>query len=142
MQFSDFAVMNIVMIYDSVHNTVLMQDRTKIWKGGAFPGGHLEIGESIYNSCIREVKEETGLTISNLIPCGLVHWSKKNGRQEFIYLYRTGTFQASSQCNEGENKWVHINDLTGQQPGWFREQLPIFFTNTTPSFHIFMTKDR
>lgn len=37
MQFSDFAVMNIVMIYDSVHNTVLMQDRTKIWKGGAFP---------------------------------------------------------------------------------------------------------
>ena len=45
MQFSDFAVMNIVMIYDSVHNTVLMQDRTKIWKGGAFPGGHLEIGE-------------------------------------------------------------------------------------------------
>ncbi len=130
MQFSDVAVMNIVMIYDPINNTVLMQDRTKIWKGGAFPGGHLEIGESIYNSCIREVKEETGLTVSDLIPCGLVHWSKKNGRQEFIYFYRTGTFSGELlQCDEGENKWISIDDLTNQHlSGWFREQLPIFFT--------------
>jgi len=55
MQFPDIAVMNIVMIYDLVNNTVLLQDRKTIWKGCAFPGGHLEIGESIYNSCIREV---------------------------------------------------------------------------------------
>jgi 8-oxo-dGTP diphosphatase len=130
MQFPDIAVMNIVMIYNPLNNTVLMQDRTKKWKGGAFPGGHLEIGESIYNSCIREVREETGLDVSNLIPCGFVHWSKKNGRQELIYLYRTGTFSGELlQCDEGENKWIPINDLITQQlSGWFREQLPIFFT--------------
>jgi 8-oxo-dGTP diphosphatase len=132
MQFPDVTVMNIIMIYDQVNNAVLMQDRTKVWKGGAFPGGHLEIGESIYNSCIREVREETGLEISNLIPCGLVHWSKKGGRQEFIYFYRTGTFSGELlQCDEGENKWISIGDLTSQQlSGWFREQLPIFFTKS------------
>ena len=130
MQFQDVAVMNIVMIYDSINNAVLMQNRTKKWTGGAFPGGHLEIGESVYDSCIREVREETGLTVSDLIPCGLVHWSKKSGRQEFIYLYRTGNFTGElSQCDEGENRWISVDELPKQQlSGWFREQLPIFFT--------------
>jgi 8-oxo-dGTP diphosphatase len=130
MQFPDTAVMNIVMIYDLADNTVLLQDRTKIWEGGAFPGGHLEIGESIYNSCIREIREETGLTVSDLIPAGLVHRSKENGNQEFIYFYRTGKFSGELRhCDEGENIWVPVNELTNQPlTEWFREQLPLFFT--------------
>ena len=61
---------NMCMIYDGEGN-ILVQDRIKSWCGIAFPGGHLELKESIVESVIREVKEETGLDISNLELCGI-----------------------------------------------------------------------
>ena len=51
-----------------VHNedAYLLQDRVKEdWKGYTLPGGHIEIGESIVDAVVREMKEETGLTILN-----------------------------------------------------------------------------
>lgn len=38
--------------------------------GLTFPGGHIEKGESFVDSVIREVYEETGLTIENPRICG------------------------------------------------------------------------
>ncbi|EKA00984.1 MutT/nudix family protein, partial [Streptococcus sp. GMD6S] len=35
------------------------------WSGYAFPGGHVENGEAFAESVIREIYEETGLTIQN-----------------------------------------------------------------------------
>lgn len=57
------------MIYKD--NQILVQDRVKSWNGVAFPGGHVESRESIVDSTIREIKEETGLDISNLTLCGV-----------------------------------------------------------------------
>ncbi|WP_337926721.1 NUDIX domain-containing protein [Paenibacillus caui] len=47
---------NMCMIYDKTSGKVLVQDRIKSWKGISFPGGHIEDGESIVDSTIREIK--------------------------------------------------------------------------------------
>lgn len=129
MQFSEVRVMNVIMIYDMQNDTVLLQDRTKRFRGGSFPGGHLENGESVYDSCVREIKEETGLTIEALVPCGMVHWNKPDSVHEFIYCYRTSHFSGTlCQCNEGRNYWVKRTKLAEENlASWFRMQLPIFF---------------
>lgn len=58
------------MVYDGTK--VLLQDRVKAdWRGFTFPGGHVEKEESIVGAAIREVKEETGLTIINPTLCGI-----------------------------------------------------------------------
>ena len=61
---------NMCMICDGTR--VLVQDRKNPnWPGITFPGGHVEQGESFVDSVIREVKEETGLDVTDLRLCGI-----------------------------------------------------------------------
>ncbi len=67
---------NMCMVCDGTK--VLVQDRVKPdWRGIAFPGGHVEAGESVIGSVIREIKEETGLTIERPRLCGMKDWEKR-----------------------------------------------------------------
>ena len=86
---------------------VLVQDRTDSnWPGVAFPGGHVEKGESFTDAVIREVQEETGLTISSPRLCGIKDWCD-DGVRHVVLLYRaeqfTGTLRSS---DEGEVWWA------------------------------------
>ena len=88
---------------------VLVQDRTDPnWPGVAFPGGHVEKGESFTDSVIREVQEETGLTISSPRLCGIKDWCE-DGVRHVVLLYRaeqfTGTLRSS---DEGEVWWAEL----------------------------------
>ena len=54
---------NLCMIYDDAGNLLVQDRKDPQWPGITFPGGHVEPGESFVESVIREVYEETGLTI-------------------------------------------------------------------------------
>lgn len=103
---------NMCMIYDSQGN-VLVQNRTDPhWPGITFPGGHVEKGESFTDSVIREVFEETGLTISQLQLCGIKDWTTVDGVRYIVYLYKTNCFQGTlTSSAEGEVRWVSLKEL-------------------------------
>ena len=60
--------------------------RDSSYTGTTFPGGHVEQNEIFQKSMIREVLEETGLTIETPKLCGLYHWHK-GGVHYVITLY-------------------------------------------------------
>ncbi|HFI0358459.1 8-oxo-dGTP diphosphatase [Streptococcus sp. 2022WUSS135] len=103
---------NMCMITDG--QQVLVQDRkSKKWPGITFPGGHVEPNESIVSSVIREVKEETGLTVSNLELCGIQNWTDPiDDYRYLVFYYKTSHFSGSIQSSdEGEVFWIDREDL-------------------------------
>ncbi len=66
--------MNMCMISDNKGNVLALDKVDKNYSGTTFPGGHVEAGETFIESVIREVFEETGLTIKNPKLMGIYHW--------------------------------------------------------------------
>lgn len=93
---------------------VLVQNRKLKYPGISFPGGHVERNESILDCATREVKEETGLDVDELVPCGVVHWVHKNTDNRYMcFMYKTKSFAGTltEENREGINMWMDINEL-------------------------------
>lgn len=101
---------NICMICDG--NKVLVQNRKKKdWPGITFPGGHVEKGESFTDAVIREVKEETALTILSPQLCGIKDWYD-DGLRYVVLLYRAEHFFGTLlSSDEGEVWWEEIENV-------------------------------
>lgn len=123
---------NMCMIYDEKGN-VLVQDRVDPnWSGIAFPGGHVEKGESFTDAMIREVFEETGLTVSNLQMCGIQDWTRDDGIRHVILLYKTNQFEGEvSSSDEGEVRWVPFKNLSDMKLAESMETLIRLFCDDT-----------
>ena len=58
-------------------------------------------------SVIREVKEETGLTIKSPKLVGMKHWYTTDDERYLVFLYRTSDFEGDLRSTEeGEVRWV------------------------------------
>lgn len=103
---------NMCMIYDG--DKILVQDRKKQdWPGINFPGGHVKYNESIEESCIREIKEETGLDISNIECVGHFEWNVIDKKERHLaILYRTKDYSGElKSSSEGEMFWIDKKDI-------------------------------
>ncbi len=97
--------MNMCMVCDE--DKVLALDKVgKNYSGTTFPGGHVETGEIFADAVIREVYEETGLTICNPVLRGIYHWYR-DGYHNVGLLYRTETFSGELKSSEeGRVYWI------------------------------------
>ena len=79
-----------------------------------FPGGHVEKGEPFTDAVIREVFEETGLTVRSPRLCGVKDWTRDDGTRYMVLLYKTDKFSGELKSSEeGEVYWVHKDDFLG-----------------------------
>ena len=109
-------LVNMCMIYDRDKDKILILDKVKKygWEGLTFVGGHVEKGEVLYDSCVREVFEETGLNVKNLKLRGTVSWiDERNNKRELGFLYYTEDFSGEliKENIEGELFWMGIEEF-------------------------------
>ncbi len=91
---------------------ILLQERVADdWRGWALPGGHVEPGESVVASVIREIREETGLAIHDPRLVGIKQFPKNGGRY-LVFLFRARDFDGEPRnSEEGRVAWFTREDL-------------------------------
>lgn len=76
-----------------------------------FPGGHLEFGETVAECAQREVKEETGIHIRNLVQCGYTNDVFINADKHYVTLFIASDYDFGELTVEEPDKC--------EQWGWF-----------------------
>ena len=79
-------------------------------------GGHFEKGESPEDCLLREVKEETGLTLTSYQFRGIITFTfSSQGKEtdtEYMCLYTANGYEGELiSCSEGNLEWVNKKDV-------------------------------
>ena len=81
-------------------------------------GGKLEEGESPEDCLLREVREETGLTLTRYRYRGLVTFVSDQAPTEYMHLFTADGFTGSlKDCDEGVLEWLPRRKLL-ELPHW------------------------
>ena len=77
------------------------------------PGGHIELEETKTEAAIRETKEETGLTVSDLEERGILRFQFKDGLRMLGYVFFTSSWEGVliEECEETKPFWTDISTL-------------------------------
>jgi bis(5'-nucleosidyl)-tetraphosphatase len=90
--------------YVLLHHTISIN----YWQ---FPKGHVEEGESLIQTAIREAKEETGLEVELIKELGIVRYndSNKNSIELHLFLAEIKNGELTPESNDYKLKWFEIN---------------------------------
>lgn len=108
---------NVTLCYIEKNGKYLMLHRTKKkndinegkWIG---VGGKIEEKESPEECIVREVKEETGLTLIEYKLRGIVTFVSNQYETEYMYVFTSDKFTGELiECNEGDLKWINKTEI-------------------------------
>lgn len=99
---------NMCLIEDDQGRYVMQyREPGRHWAGWAFPGGHIEAGESLHESVLREIKEETGLTLLDAKMVSIKNWINKEGVRYMVFCYKATEFKGELvSSEEGKVCWI------------------------------------
>lgn len=117
-------MINTTLCYIEYDNKYLMLHRDKKkkdlnaakWIG---VGGKFEPGETVEECLLREVFEETGLTLTDYVFVGLVKFVSDVYEAEDMYLFKGTAFcgELKDECDEGTLEWVDASKVLSL-PTW------------------------
>jgi len=101
------------MLYDKDGRFLVENRLAQDWPGLNFPGGHVENNETLEEAAKREMKEETGLEVSDLEQCGVFDWNVPEEHLRHVaILYRSSHYSGILQASEeGPLFWIKESDL-------------------------------
>ena len=97
--------------YMMLHRTKKKKDINKDkWIG---IGGHFEFGESPEECIQREMKEECGVTLSDLNLRGIITFVQDQTICVYMFLFTATRYEGKlfRDCNEGDLEWVEKKEL-------------------------------
>ena len=84
----------------------------------------MEEREPVTDSVIREVREETGLTITDPRLCGIKEWIEPDGSRYMVFLYRAEKFSGElKSSDEGKVFWLEKDEVLGARWIWHMDAL-------------------
>lgn len=134
---------NTTLCYVEKNGCYLMLHRTKKendqnhdkWIG---VGGKFEDGESPEDCLLREVKEETGLTLTRYRMRGVVTFVLDGWGTEYMYLFTADGYTGELiDCDEGQLEWVPKSEIY-ELPIWEGDK--IFLRLLEETEHYFSLK--
>lgn len=124
---------NMCMIQNG--SKVLVEDKVSKWGCGIiFPGGHVEKHEPVVDSVIREMKEETGLTIQNPRLCGIKEWINEDGSRYVVFLFRANSYSGElASSEEGQVFWVEKEEVLKMNWIWHLDGILAVMDQDSPA---------
>lgn len=101
------------MVYKDDGSFLVENRLKKDWPGLTFPGGHVEDDELIEDAVKREMKEETGLELSEIEPRGYIEWNEFGDNvRHLAMLFRTKKYKGTLKSSkEGEIFFIKEEDI-------------------------------
>lgn len=134
-------ITNMCMVFDD--SKVLVQDKKDDdYSGITFPGGHVEKGESLTDSVIREVFEETGLKIQSPQLCGIKDWMREDGTRYMVLFYKTDKFEGTViSSDEGDVYWTTLEEMKQRKLAYGMDKMLEVFLDDNISEYFFYKED-